>query len=286
MDTLETNQFGELLRKFRRRSKLTQQALAYKIKNRSRGNIQAWEAGLSRPRERATVLALARALQLTKSEADTLLLAAHHSQEYHTQGTHVSPVKVEERLSLVDTYIREEGELPVVDITLHNKGTQTVLPKRVQVEILDVGEFRYCDGNDDDNDPTRIPLTASSTYEVILSPILKGKPLFIKIAHLLSADEADRFELKINQDQSSWLLAYVWYCLKITILYDEPARTLEVKPLLLSVPPVVDEDTVDIWGTSHTPCNEQNRATLRRMAGLEATRSASVERAIRQILGK
>lgn len=282
MNIPETSQFGDLLKHFRTRRKLTQKALGYKIGDHSRGNIQAWEAGLSHPRERATVLALARVLQLTESEADTLLLAAHHSQEYHTQGMLILPARIEECLYLVDIYIHEHDDIPVMDVTLHNRGVQTAFPMRVQVEILDVGEFRYCD---EENDPTRTLVTSSGTYDIMLSPTSKGKRLFTKIAHQLRADEADRFHLTINQDEAGWSLAYTWYCLRIAIFYDEPAHVLTSKPILLSLPPV-GEDLMDIWGAPNTPCSEQNKATLRRMSELEATRSISVEDTIRQILGE
>ncbi len=85
MDNSTSNVFGSMLRELRERRNLTQQALGYKIGKKSRGDIQAWESGRHLPKERETVLALARALSpLTPGEVDRLLLAAHHAPEYQT----------------------------------------------------------------------------------------------------------------------------------------------------------------------------------------------------------
>ncbi len=82
MDNSTSNVFGSMLRELRERRNLTQQALGYKIGKKSRGDIQAWESGRHLPKERETVLALARALSpLTPGEVDRLLLAAHHVPE-------------------------------------------------------------------------------------------------------------------------------------------------------------------------------------------------------------
>ena len=285
MDTPETNLFGDLLKWFRERRKLTQSALAHKIGKQSRGSIQAWEGGLYFPSDRETLLMLASALQLTDSETDKLLLAAHYAQEYRTQGISFSANEKGEHLYVVDTYIDERGYIPVLDITLHNNGTQTALPTGVEIEILDVGEFHYCDDEDDEDDLTRSLLEVSGTYDVKLSPALKRKRMPVKIAHLLRADEADRFQLRISQDFVNPSLAYVWYYLKIVIFYNEPRRLIEAKPMLLSVPPV-GIDSMDVWTSLPTPCAEQNKATLRRMSVLSANTSVSVETTIRQVLGE
>ncbi len=190
MDSSEQSLFGALLRSFRQRRELTQSALAYRIDKHSRGSIQAWEGSLYLPSDRETVLALARALQLTESETDKLLLAAHYPQEYHTQGTAFSAAKTREPLRLADMYIYEHDDAPVLDITLHNSGELTALPTRVQVDILDAGEFYYCDEEEEDEDDlTRSFVVVSSTYDVKLSPPLKGKRVSVKIAHQLRAEE-------------------------------------------------------------------------------------------------
>ena len=66
-------------------------------------------------------------------------------------------------------------------------------------------------------------------------------------------------------------------------MYNEQAHTVESMPVLLSVPPV-DMDVNDVWEPEHTVCAEQNRSTLHRMSTLTASRSDSVEAAIRLIL--
>ena len=287
MDNVETNLFGTLLKQFRQRSKLTQKALAFKIGKKSRGSIQAWEDSVFLPSHRDTVLALARALQLTEDETDKLLLAAHYPQEYHTQGSPFSVVRARKPLSLVDMDISEHFEATVLDITLHNSGPQTALPTRLQIDILNVGEFFYChEDEDDEDDLSRSFMPVSNTYDVKLSPALKGKQVLAKIAHQLRADEADRFQIKIGQGVITAHLAYAWYYLKITILCSEPEHNLTLDPVLLSIPPVaIDMDITDVWMTLDMPCAEQNRTTLRRMSKLTARRSASVDATIHQVLG-
>ena len=285
MDISEMDSFGDLLKWFRNRSKLTQEALAYKIGKQSRGSIQAWENG-SLPGDRETVLDLARALRLSESEADKFLLAAHFPQQYHTQGMPVSTTEMGARLELVDIYIYEKGIVPLIDITLHNRGTTSALPTQVQVEILDVGEFYYCEEDEEEDDPTRFLLDVSGEYDLKLSPALKGKYVSVKIAYQLRPDEADRFQVRVGHDFISSRLAYVWYHLKIRILCSDPKHTVEANPILLSVPPVDGRDVIDVWSSSSTVCSEQNRATLRRMEKIAASRSGSVEATIRQILGE
>ncbi|MFL5666528.1 MAG: helix-turn-helix transcriptional regulator [Ktedonobacteraceae bacterium] len=285
----DTNLFGELLKRFRERRKFTQSSLAHKIGKQNRGSIQAWESGQYLPSDREIVLKLARTLQLTAGETEELLLAAHHSPQYLTRGAFFSAVEMREHLSLVDIYIDEHGDAPIVDFTLHNSGTQSALPIRIRVEVLDAGEFYYCDEEDrdeDEDDLTRSFLTVSSNYGVKLSPALKGKQVSVKIAHLLRSDEADRFQLRIGQDFLNSRLAYVWYYLKIAILSNtERGGTIEAGPVLLSVPPV-DIDSMDVWTSLLTPCAERNRATLRRMSALSANSSASVEATIHRVLGQ
>lgn len=287
MENVETDLFGTLLKQFRQGKKLNQLTLAYKIGKHSRGSVQAWESSLFLPSNRETVLALAHALQLKESETDRLLLAAHYPPEYHTQGSQFSAVRAKESLSLVDMDISEHYEVSVLDITLHNSGIQTALPTRLQVDILDVGEFYDCDEDEDDeDDPTRSFVEVSNTYDVKLSPALKGKQVSVKIAHQLRADEVDRFQVKIGPGFIDAHLAYAWYYVKITLLCSELGRTLELDPVLLSIPPVaIDTDITDVWTALDTRCTEQNRTTLRRMSNLSARRSASVEATIHQVLG-
>lgn len=285
MDSSEPRLFGALLRSFRQRRELTQSALAYRIEKHSRGSIQAWEGSLYLPSDRETVLALARALQLSEGETDQLLLAAHYPQEYHTQGTAFPTANTRGALRLADMYIYEQDDAPVLDITLHNSGAMTALPTRVQVEILDAVEFYYCDEEEEEDDPTRSFVAVSSSYDVKLSPLLKGKCVSVKIAHQLRAEETDRFQLRVGHGFINPRLACAWYYLKVAILYNEPGRPVEADPVLLSVPPV-GADATEIWSPAHTNCSEQNRAALRRMAALPAIRSASVTFAIREVLGE
>jgi len=280
MDSSEPTLFGALLKSFRQRRKLTQSALAYRIEKHNRGSIQAWEGSLYLPGDRETVLALARALHLTEGETDQMLLAAHYPQQYHTQGTVSSAAETRKSLRLADIYIYEHDSAPLLDITLHNSGATTALLTRVQVDILDAAEFYYCDEEEVD-DPTRSLVVVSSIYKVNLSPALKGKRVSVKIAHQLRAEETDRFQLRVDHNFINPHLAYVWYYLKIALLYNEPGRAIELNPLLLSIPPV-DPDVMDVWPSAPTPCGEQNRATLRRMSALPAYRSDSVEAAIQK----
>jgi nucleoside phosphorylase len=187
--------------------------------------------------------------------------------------------EAEEDLRLEDTFIYEEGDTPVLDITLHNVGTKLVLPIRAKIEVLDTGEFYRCDEEDEDADQVRSFTAVSNTYEVELSPALKGKSRVVKIAHQLLPGHIDRLNLALYQDLGDPALVYVWYYLKITIMCNEPLGNVESEPLLLSVPPV-DINANNVWESVHTACAEKNRETLRRMSSHNAMRSDSVETAI------
>lgn len=190
----------------------------------------------------------------------------------------------EEDLHLEDIYINESSAAPVLDITLRNKGTELALPTRVKIEVLDVGEFYHCGEEDEDEDDRdRSFMVESHNYEVELSPVLKGRDKFIKVSHQLLPQEADRFHITIYENFRDPALIYVWYCLKITVIYNKSVRTAEEAPLLLSVPPV-NMKTGNVWELIQNSYAEKNRATLCRMATLAATRSDSVEAAIRASL--
>jgi nucleoside phosphorylase len=187
--------------------------------------------------------------------------------------------EAEEDLRLEDTFIHEEGDTSVLDITLHNVGTKLVLPIRAKIEVFDVGEFYRCDEEDEDADRVRSFTAVSNSYEVELSPALKGKSRVVKIAHQLLPGHIDRFNLALYQDLRDPAPVYVWYYLKITIMCNEPSGNVGSEPLLLSVPPV-DMNANNVWESMHTACAERNRETLRRMSSLTAMRSDSVETAI------
>lgn len=199
------------------------------------------------------------------------------------QGRHspqsLSYEKVEE-LRLVDVHILEDDETPTIDITLHNKGSQVVLPIRAQIDVLDVGEFY--DPDTKERDISRSFLVVSNVYDVELSPELKGQSTFVKLAHMLRPNDVDRFQFSIHQDINDSSLAYIWYYLKITLICADNNHTVEIKPLLLSVPPV-DMDTNNVWKSRYVPYAEQNKATLSIMSKLEAQRSASVELAMKEM---
>jgi transcriptional regulator with XRE-family HTH domain len=74
--------FGILLKTFRERRGLKQEALAYKIGKKNRGSIDAWERGLYRPKHREMVLTLSQALQLSERETNQLLAAADFPPAY------------------------------------------------------------------------------------------------------------------------------------------------------------------------------------------------------------
>lgn len=198
-----------------------------------------------------------------------------------------------ETVSLVDIFIHEYNDGPVLDFMVHNSGTQTALLTRVQVEVSDVGSLYECneENEEEEDDHTRSFVMVSSQYDMRLAPTLKGKQVAVKIAHQLRAYETDRFQLKIGHQVNNSRLAYVWYYLKITILHTGQSGSgsaqgaggmIEVSPLLLSVPPV-DRDAIDVKPSLYTPCPEQNNATIRRMSELVAIRSDSVESTIRQV---
>src|SRR5215469_14453202 len=131
-------------------------------------------------------------------------------------------------LRLVDIFVHEEDKKPVLDITLYNQGNRTVLPTRAKIEVLEVGEFYDCDG-----DQTRSFIAVTQVHGVVLSPDLRGREQVVKISHLVRPDESDRFQLVISQRIDDPTLAYVWYRLKVTIVYNEQAHDITSQPILL-----------------------------------------------------
>src|SRR5689334_13543974 len=74
MDHLDEASFGELLQRFRKRTQLTQQALAERI-GAHRSTISFWERGEYVPETLTTVLELARVLHLREDEERLLVEA-------------------------------------------------------------------------------------------------------------------------------------------------------------------------------------------------------------------
>jgi transcriptional regulator with XRE-family HTH domain len=97
MDTIEEELFGMLLKQFRERSGLKQLALAYLIGKRNRASIDAWERGLYVPSTPETVLSFAKALRLSESETDRLLMAAHYPPRYQRPNTQETVSRAEHR---------------------------------------------------------------------------------------------------------------------------------------------------------------------------------------------
>lgn len=214
-------------------------------------------------------------------------IAAHHASAFAFEilakldVPQASSSKKQVDLRLVDLYINENDDNPVLDITLRNEGTQDALPLRARIDILDIGKFYYCD--EEDIDFARLFLVATHTYTINLSPADKGRSKIIKIAHILTPGETDRFQLVIDQDVDEFDLAYVWYYLKVTVIYNEQDYALESMPILLSVPPA--DFTVNVvWRKDNSICAQKNMETLGRMNALDGRRSSSVEEAIKRYL--
>ena len=74
-ETLELATFGELLKLFRKRKRISQQQLAGKL-GIHRNTISTWERGDFLPESRSMILELARVLTLTEQEAQQLLAAS------------------------------------------------------------------------------------------------------------------------------------------------------------------------------------------------------------------
>ena len=141
-------------------------------------------------------------------------------------------------------------------------------------------EFYRCN---DAPEVNRSLIAVTQNYSIELSPKLKGRNQTAKIAHQLLPGDSDRFQLTINQYLDDPRVVFVWYYLGVTLLASDEANPITTEPLLLSVPPT--RMYPGIWETvSRSPCIQKNRETLRRMAGLKANRSDSVETAIRAIL--
>ena len=186
------------------------------------------------------------------------------------------PIERVQDLYVADVDIDEDNATPVIDITVHNKGLQAVLIKRARIDVVDVGKFYSC--NDDEDDTSRAFLIASKAYDVELSPELKDQSVFIKLSHVLQADEFERFQFNVYSETSA---TYVWYHLRITLLCTEDS--VEIRPLLLSIPPV-DMISNNVWKSVDVARAENNRAVMVEMSNIEAQRSASVELAINRVL--
>ncbi len=187
--------------------------------------------------------------------------------------------QAQQDLQLVDIYVNEDDDNPLLDITLHNAGTHVALPTRIRIDVLDVGEFYYSD--EDDIDFSRSFLISTHKYEVELAPDLQGKSKAIKIAQRLNPGETDRFQLLIEQKLTNQNVAYVWYYLKVALIYNEQA--LESVPLLLSVPSI-DSSIKNVLQSHTSTYARNNRTTLSRMALLAGKRSEFIDKAIQQNL--
>jgi nucleoside phosphorylase len=184
--------------------------------------------------------------------------------------------EVRKDLQLVDIYVHEVDKKPVLDITLHNAGNRLAAPKRVRIEILDVGKFHYDNGNNE-----RSFNMVEHSYDVTLSPSLHGQVKEIQISHKILPDDVERFDLTIGQDVDMSTIAYIWYRLKLTIVYDAETRNVESEPIMVSIPPV-NTNKYNIWHAENSTYHKRNEDTWQRMATLSATQSQSIQMAIQQ----
>lgn len=87
--------FGELVAQFRRRERMTQEALAQTV-DVTRLTVSNWERGLYVPSTREKVLEVAEALALDESDTDALLLGADYQAQHHLRAPYAtdSPEKI------------------------------------------------------------------------------------------------------------------------------------------------------------------------------------------------
>lgn len=202
--------------------------------------------------------------------------------ESTTPGTSVNRSRAPDNLSLVGIFPVEDTTALALDINVRNIGTQVAILTHIQIDILDAVEFYYCH---DGLGHTRTFLQESATYDLQLSPRLKGQSILLRVSHQIKAGEGDRLVLLcVGHDTNNMDPVYVWYALRVTLCYNERARLTAPQILLLSMPPV-NLTTKNVWATGEDVCLQQNRDALSQLAALPNTcRSDSVATTIELIL--
>jgi len=178
-----------------------------------------------------------------------------------------------------------------LDFKLRNIGTEVCFLKRVELEVLDFAQFRWCP----DLDRAYYPYIESANFDVTfdvspLRPIRRGECIEVNISQVLAPNGVDRFTFTIGCSFRSGDPRFTWYLLKARLVYNETNEFLETSRILLSVPPIYDKqqqelDQVFLFPGSYSvrsgqQCRqliESNRERAGKLLQIEALRSPSVK---------
>jgi hypothetical protein len=192
-------------------------------------------------------------------------------------------------LRVIDLVVRngnDREEKPSVEVTLHNRGDQRSIVKRVLFKIVDFAHLPTCF--------TAGALEASKQYEVLL-PTQPKKDEVVEgnISQQLAPDEADRFvfrfDLPAEYIENEGEDLHNIYLLDVTLVHDDDA-SLHVGRSIVSAPVApypeatwLDDPRAAAEASGYDPqvisCYESNKAALQRMLALEGERSDVLKRA-------
>jgi hypothetical protein len=190
-------------------------------------------------------------------------------------------------LRVIDLVVRNGSdyqEKPSVEITLHNRGNQRSIVKRVLFRIVDFAHLPTC--------ATAGELQASKQYEVLL-PTQPKKDEVVQgnISQQLAGDEADRFvfrfDLPAEYIENEGEDLHNIYLLDITLVHDDDAF-LHVGRSIVSAPAAPYPEATWLHDpreaaviANYDPrvisCYESNIASLKRILALEGERSVMLK---------
>jgi len=175
-----------------------------------------------------------------KYQPDMIKNHEHNDREVSVRDAHVKPspinpqTKRERALVHVRTLISVNTEgLPVLDITLRNRGSEVHIVTRVSVKLerrWHVGPIWW----------RPLPLEVSRTYDIAV-PNEIGEMTSAILSQELRPQTADRFELVLGSaPHPHWLPPFGIYphLLHITLHYNEASK-IELPPICVLIPPPI-----------------------------------------------
>lgn len=137
-------------------------------------------------------------------------------------------------LTLSDVSIIEEKReveggivrvLPIIDITVENKGQEPILVKRVEFNIQKAATFSPC------GYPVLPP---AAEYDVKLSPQDVSDTIPMKVSQVVASNTFERFQIAV---ESSEVDAATLFLVNLVLIYDETDEKLYTDAMLLLVAP-------------------------------------------------
>jgi hypothetical protein len=132
----------------------------------------------------------------------------------------------------LDVTVARDGDNVVLDVKLYNRGGQSAVVKRMQLQVLRAARFRQ--GLEE-----MAALIPSGTYDLKL-PVpeeVSAAPVVKDLSQVVAPYEAERFLVRLHADVPEF--ARFLYLLRLELIYDTNDRSVRSRPFAVVCPKAI-----------------------------------------------